>query len=778
MRPKDGHRAGSARSSARSLAMVCRGGIVVARRSMDDAAWRASASSGCEALAARVAHSGAARRATQAYPIAGSAVAEPLDVRPQVIVAAVMVWRAAHADEPANLDEVGKIEDLSLEQLLEKPIVAASNIEQRPKDSPAVVSVIDGDDLRRIGARDLGSALAATRGIYATNDRNYSYLGIRGISTPGDYNTRILLTIDDHKITDPVYGQAMTGVELGLPLGAIQRIELVRGAASSTYGSSALLGAVHIVTSTGATRPGLHVSSTTTATAETFADPAQRPDVALFGQEVSASYGVVTAGGTDVFAAGSYLRAPGLRAIYMPELASAAELCVDPQRAPVACNGVVRDVDHEEAASAYLGIHRGGFRLSGLASTRFRQIPTASFGTVIGDPDTHTTDNRIYLDGGYHAALGAAELDAHASWDFYNYRGRYAYYTPPDDGDPSYPAGRSMYHDAATSHWLTGEARLRWRRGELVDGVTDVDTIAGAEVVAVPKAYQIASETDRTDHEVQIAAYGQAEARIAERLVASAGARIDVRPDSYGASGSSRLGLLVDAWHEGRLRFTFGSAFRAPNLYERYYFTAQATQPTLQPERAYTYELSAEQYLGDHVRLIIAGYRNDLDDLTQLTMLDNPGQTAGDRFVFHNGGEADGRGAEAEIEARWQGTQLRANLAVQRSHDETGANLPNSPHTLANISLVVPLAADRARLAIASSFVGHRNAPSGAPIDAAFQTDVAVEVPRLGAEAVDLGLGVSNLFDQRSAVPGSEEHRQSAIPRDPRLVWIRIGLHL
>lgn len=688
------------------------------------------------------------------------------------------VCPVAHAEVADNLGEIDKIENLSLEELLEKPIVAASNVEQRPKDSPALVSVVEGEDLRRIGARDLGSALAATRGVYATNDRNYGYLGIRGFSTPGDYNTRILLTIDDHKMSDPVYGQAMTGIELGLPLGAIERVELIRGAASSTYGSSALLGAVHVVTSTGATRPGLHVTSTTTATAETYPDPAQRPAVAFYGQELSATYGVVTDGGTDVFAAASMLRDPGLRAIYMPELAGTGEVCVDPQRMTVTCNGVVRDVDHEQAASAYVAIRHGGFRLSGLFSTRVRQVPTASFGSVVGDPDTETTDNRIFVDGGYHGALGAAELDAHASWDVYDYHGNYAYYAAPDSGDPGYLAGRTLYHDVANTHWLTGETRVRWRRAELVPGITDVDTVAGAEGVAVVKAYQIASTTDRDDQEIQLAGYGQAEARIAGHLVASAGTRVDARPGSYGASWSSRLGLLADAWHDGRLRLTLGSAFRAPNLYERYYFTAQATQPTLQPERAYTGEVSAEQYLGEHLRLIVAAYAVDLDDLTKLTMVDNPGQTAGDRYVFRNAGTAEGGGVEAELEARWQGTQLRANLALQRMHDETGADLSNSPHTLGNVSLVMPVAGNRAQLAVTSSFVGHRHAPSGAPIAAAFHTDLAVDIPRLGGTPIDVGAGVSNVFDQRSAVPGSEEHRQSAIPEDPRLIWIRIGYHL
>jgi iron complex outermembrane receptor protein len=689
----------------------------------------------------------------------------------------LLIARAARAGELADNLSVDKIEDLSLEELLDKPIVAASNIEQRPTDSPAVVSVISGDDLHRLGVRDLGSALGAMRGVYATNDRNYSYIGIRGFSIPGDYNTRILLTIDDHKIGDPVYNEATTGPELGLPLDAIQRVELVRGAASSTYGSSALLGAVHIVTHTGATRPGLHVSATTTATAETYRDPARRPDVAFYGEQLSATYGVVTAGGSDVFAAASYLHAPGLGAIYTPELATASETCVDPRRVPVACDGVVRDIDHEQAGSAYVAIHHGGFRLSGLFSRRTKQIPTASFGTVIGDPDSRTTDSRLYVDAGYHAALGDAELDARASWDHFVYEGSYVYYAPPAGGDPSYLAGRSIYPDAARTDWLTADARVRWRRGELSRGITDVDTIAGAEVVAVPRAHQVASEMERDDRELQVAGYAQAEARIAKRIVGSAGGRIDLRPGSYGASTSSRLGLLVDTWHDGHVRLTFGTAFRAPNLYERFYYASQPTQPALQPERATTTELSVEQYLGEHLRLIVAGYDHHLHDLLMLVPLEVSGENLGDSYVFKNGGYADAEGVEAELEARWGGTQLHANLAVQRTEDRAGHDLPNSPHTLGNVSVVVPIAANRAQLAIASSLVGRRHAPSGIAIAAAFQTDIAVEIPALGGTPFDLGLGVRNLFDQRSAAPGSEEHRQSAIPEDPRLVWIRIGLH-
>ena len=57
------------------------------------------------------------------------------------------------------------------------------------------------------------TSCAACAGFYVTNDRNYSYLGMRGFSRPGDYNARILLLVDGHRMNDNVFGSALLGTE-------------------------------------------------------------------------------------------------------------------------------------------------------------------------------------------------------------------------------------------------------------------------------------------------------------------------------------------------------------------------------------------------------------------------------------------------------------------------------------------------------------------------------------------------------------------------------------
>ncbi len=43
------------------------------------------------------------------------------------------------------------------------------------------------EDIRRTGHTNLADILRGVRGLYVTDDRNYTYLGVRGFLRPGDY---------------------------------------------------------------------------------------------------------------------------------------------------------------------------------------------------------------------------------------------------------------------------------------------------------------------------------------------------------------------------------------------------------------------------------------------------------------------------------------------------------------------------------------------------------------------------------------------------------------
>src|SRR5262249_20421873 len=118
------------------------------------------------------------------------------------------------------------------------------------------VSFITSEEIKRYGYRTLADILRGVRGLYVTNDRNFSLLGTQGFAKPGDYNSRILLLVNGHRVNDNVFGQAEIGAELGLDPAMFERVEIIRGPASSLYGDSAFFAVVNVITRTGSSLQG------------------------------------------------------------------------------------------------------------------------------------------------------------------------------------------------------------------------------------------------------------------------------------------------------------------------------------------------------------------------------------------------------------------------------------------------------------------------------------------------------------------------------------------
>src|SRR5438552_17007413 len=121
----------------------------------------------------------------------------------------------------------------------DETVVAASKRPQPVAETPSLVTVISRAEIEAFGYHSLADALRWVRGLYVDDDRNYSYLGVRGLLRPGDYNNKVLLTFDGHAMNGVVFGDALLGDELGLDLENVERIEVIRGPGSALYGGHA-----------------------------------------------------------------------------------------------------------------------------------------------------------------------------------------------------------------------------------------------------------------------------------------------------------------------------------------------------------------------------------------------------------------------------------------------------------------------------------------------------------------------------------------------------------
>jgi iron complex outermembrane receptor protein len=400
-------------------------------------------------------------------------------------------------------------------------------------------------------------------------------------------------------------------------------------------------------------------------------------------------------------------------------------------------------------------------------------VPTAAFGTTVGDPGDTFHDGRAFVDATYTRHRGALTYTGRLAADVYRYHGEYPYRFPAAGG---VGVDRVVSTDEGRSRWLSAEGRVHWHADDLGEHVRDVELIGGADATVVPFGLQQVDEgmggplaLDRADRAAQLGVYSEGSARVAERVVVTAGLR-GAWHESFGATVHPRAAVMFDGRGLGRLRASAGTAYRAPSLYERYYWAGQGDHP-LGPERSATVELSGERYLGERVRLQLTGYHQRFTDLIVL-------ETVGDGdHAFGNVGRASGHGVEVELEGKWSAITGRARYAWQHTRGGDGERLVNSPSSLFGGSALVPVAGGRAILGLETSYVGRRLAGDGGSVAPWFLSSATLTVPHLRGP-VGGSLGVTNLFDAAVADPGSEDDRVTAIPGDPRTVWLRVGVGL
>src|SRR5687767_9327224 len=123
------------------------------------------------------------------------AMCTPISLRPWALGAALLVG--------ATL--TGRAQPLpSLEALLGTEVEAVSRHAESLLDAPAAVSAIGRTEAAALGHVTVADMLGRLPGIYITSSRAYSSVGLRGFNRPGDYNARLLMSIDGYRVNDAI----------------------------------------------------------------------------------------------------------------------------------------------------------------------------------------------------------------------------------------------------------------------------------------------------------------------------------------------------------------------------------------------------------------------------------------------------------------------------------------------------------------------------------------------------------------------------------------------
>lgn len=172
------------------------------------------------------------------------------------ILSCFAVGNAAAQSE--NLDELA---DLPFEQLLKTEVITAEKLARQISDAPSAVSIVTAQDIREFGYRSLGEILDSMRGLSMSNNASRGYLSGRGYANGGSNSGRLTLLIDGYRATDGFFGRTYFGTDGLLDVDLIERVEYIPGNGSSSYGDSAFLGVVNIVTKKGKDIDGMQVAT-------------------------------------------------------------------------------------------------------------------------------------------------------------------------------------------------------------------------------------------------------------------------------------------------------------------------------------------------------------------------------------------------------------------------------------------------------------------------------------------------------------------------------------
>jgi len=134
-------------------------------------------------------------------------------------------------------------------------VLSAANLAQPQTEAPASVTIIDHALIKASGASQISELFRLVPGMQVGNSRgNFPVVGYQGLSS--EFPQGVQVIIDGNSVYSPLFGGVIWST-LPIMLEDIERIEIVRGPNSASFGSNAFQGVVNITSTHASQNPGI-----------------------------------------------------------------------------------------------------------------------------------------------------------------------------------------------------------------------------------------------------------------------------------------------------------------------------------------------------------------------------------------------------------------------------------------------------------------------------------------------------------------------------------------
>jgi vitamin B12 transporter len=493
-------------------------------------------------------------------------------------------------------------------------VVTATRLETPPREVGSAISIISGFDLSRWKQTFVLEALRGAPAVAVT--QNGGAGGASSVFLRGANSEHTLVLLDGVELNDPINPSRSADLA-HLFLANVDRLEILRGPQGLLYGSDALGGVVNIIPVRGSGRARL----TLTSSGGTFGTFTGQATVSGSGRSVDYSLGLSR---------------------YVTGGVSAADSAL--------AGNSERDGYRNWTLSGRVGIAFGkNLEADFTGHAVWAETDIDNFGGPYGDDPNNTQDYRSYflkgqvrglfLKNRWEQKLAVAVVDS-----------RRSHQNLPDEFHPG---------EAESGQFKGRMLTLDWQNNiflhpahTLTTGV-EYEQEQGESEYLTEGPWGPYSSLFPRQGSGTVGLYVQDSVRVAGRLFATAGLRVD-RHSRTGTALTYRLApAYVFAATQTKLRASFGTGFKSPSLYQLY-APATAFGPIgnsgLKPERSQGWDAGVEQPLfGGRARVAVTYFHNDFRNLIDFSVLQG----------YINIGRAETKGIEAEISARpWEALSL------------------------------------------------------------------------------------------------------------------------